>query len=119
MVLRSGTMAEILKIDRADVVLSTGSSVAAINLLLGRLLRARTVTCRRPSPIGTVYFDLALLPKVNWPRREKRNVVKILGIPNVITPEKLDARRNQLEIDLKLPKYSNRIIAKIKPPNLN
>ena len=104
MVLRSDTMAEILKIDRADVVLSTGSSVAAINLLLGRLLCARTVTCRRPSPIGTVYFDLALLPKVNWPRREKRNVVKILGIPNVIAPEKLDGRRNQLEIDLKLPK---------------
>lgn len=104
MVLQSDTMAEISAIAHADIVLSTGSSVAAINLLLGRLLSARTVTCLRPSPMGTTYFDLAILPKINWPRREKGNVLKILGIPNTITPKKLNARRNQLEMALKLPK---------------
>ena len=52
----------LLQRQTADIVLSTGSSVAAVNLLLGRMLGAKTVTCRRPSPVGTRYFDLAILP---------------------------------------------------------
>ena len=54
------------QLQTADIILSTGSSVAAVNLLLGRILGAKTVTCRRPSPIGTRYFDLAILPMISW-----------------------------------------------------
>ena len=51
----------VLQIRDVDIVLSTGSSVAAVNLLLGKSLHAKTVTCRRPSPVGIRHFDLAIL----------------------------------------------------------
>ena len=83
-------------IDSADLILSTGSSVAAVNLLLGQRLNAKTVTCRRPSPVGIGYFDLAILPKMYWRHRNKRNICKTIGVPNQISPDKLDLRRRQL-----------------------
>ena len=88
----------------ADVILSTGSSVAAVNLLLGRILRAKTVTCRRPSPIGTRYFDLAILPMISWQSAEsKSNICKTIGVPNPISPDILKSERKQLQQKLSLP----------------
>ena len=101
--LRQETVDEILALKRADFVLSTGSSVAAINLLLGQLFGAKTVTCRRPSPMGAVYFDLAILPRENWHRREKKRVCRTLGVPNPVSEDKLNARRSQLQMVLDLP----------------
>ena len=87
----------------ADIVLSTGSSVAAVNLLLGRILGAKTVTCRRPSPVGTRYFDLAILPMISWHHASrKHNICRTLGVPNPISPESLDTKRKQLESELNL-----------------
>lgn len=94
--LRGDTYAAILDIDAADVVLSTGSSVAAVNLLLGKLFRAKTVTCRRPSPLGTRYFDLAILPMLSWPRRHRKNVCKTVGVSNQIAPADLDALKSEI-----------------------
>jgi len=70
-----------------DAILSTGSSVAAPNLLLGQLTGAKTVVCTRPSPVGINHFDLAILPEHMRPRRPAGNVVMTLGVPNRITPE--------------------------------
>ena len=86
----------------ADVILSTGSSVAAINLLLGRILGAKTVTCRRPSPIGTRHFDLAILPMLSW-RGKRGNVCKTIGVPNPISPDTLNAERQRLRQARNLP----------------
>ena len=87
----------------ADIILSTGSSVAAVNLLLGRILRAMTVTCRRPSPVGTRYFDLAILPMISWHHASRKdNICRTIGVPNPISPESLDAKRKQLERALNL-----------------
>lgn len=82
-------------IKHADLILSTGSSVAAVNLLLGQRFNAMTVACRRPSPLGAAHFDLAILPKMHWHRRDKGNICKTIGVPNRISPENLDARRMQ------------------------
>lgn len=88
----------------ADIILSTGSSVASVNLLLGRILRAKTVTCRRPSPIGTRYFDLAILPMISWHSVEGRNnICKTIGVPNPISPDTLNAERRRLKKELNLP----------------
>ncbi len=88
----------------ADVILSTGSSVAAVNLLLGRLFRAKTVTCRRPSPIGTRYFDLAILPMISWhSAKSKNNICKTIGVPNPISPDILKSERERLKQKLNLP----------------
>ena len=87
----------------ADIILSTGSSVAATNLLLGRILGAKTVTCRRPSPIGTRHFDLAILPMLSWQNKQRKdNVCRTIGVPNPISPDTLNSVRNQLKKELNL-----------------
>ena len=102
MVLQQDTLNEIYAA-APDFILSTGSSVAAPNLLIGQLFNAKTVTCRRPSPVGTHHFDLAILPRMYWsPRRNGSNVCKILGVPNRVRPKKLEAQRNELQTDLDL-----------------
>ena len=88
----------------ADIILSTGSSVAAVNLLLGRILNAKTVTCRRPSPLGVRNFDLAILPMFSWHgKRHKGNVCKTVGVPNPISPDTLNVKQKQLIQELNLP----------------
>lgn len=86
-----------------DVVLSTGSSLAAVNLLLGKLYQAKTVTCRRPSPIGIRHFDLAILPMLSWHKGKKqKNVCKTIGVPNPISPEVLNEKREDYAKTLNL-----------------
>ena len=101
--LRPETFNQIFASKQADFVLSTGSSVASINLLLGQFFGAKSVTCRRPSPMGTIHFDLAILPQENWPRREKKHVCKTIGVPNPVSEDKLNARRRQLQMELNVP----------------
>ena len=101
MALQRDTLAEIYAVE-PDFILSTGSSVAAPNLLIGQLLDAKTVTCRRPSPVGVHHFDLAILPQMYWSRRNRTNICKTLGVPNRVRPEKLEMQRKELQTDLDL-----------------
>ena len=88
----------------ADIILSTGSSVAAVNLLLGRFLGAKTVTCRRPSPLGIRHFDLAILPMFSWyGKRHKDNICRTVGVPNPISPDTLNTEQQRLQQELNLP----------------
>jgi len=80
----------LLKADSFDLILSTGSSVAAVNLLMGKLIGAKTVVCTRPSPLGIKYFNLAILPEHSRPRRIAKNTVMAFGVPNRITPESVE-----------------------------
>ena len=102
MALQRDTLNEIYAV-APDFILSTGSSVAAPNLLIGQLFDAKTVTCRRPSPVGIRHFDLAILPRMYWsPHRNRGNVCKTLGVPNRVRPENLETRRKELRMDLDL-----------------
>ena len=102
MALQRDTLDEIYAV-APDFILSTGSSVAAPNLLIGQLFDAKTVTCRRPSPVGVHHFDLAILPRMYWsPHRNRANVCKTLGVPNRVRPEKLEAQRKEFQTDLNL-----------------
>ena len=94
--LEGSAAATILGTERSDVILSTGSSVAAPNLLIGRLTGAKTAVCTRPSPVGTSHFDLAILPEHMKPRRHADNAVMTLGVPNRVTPESVEAAGNEL-----------------------
>ncbi|MDA1192355.1 MAG: ELM1/GtrOC1 family putative glycosyltransferase [Candidatus Poribacteria bacterium] len=85
----------LMNADPPSLVLSTGSSVAAPNLLMSRIHRAWSVVCTRPSPIGVRHFDLAVLPRHQW-RFEGENTVKTLGVPTHITPEIVEQRREAL-----------------------
>lgn len=92
------------QLQTADIILSTGSSVAAVNLLLGRILDAKTVACRRPSPIGIRHFDLAILPMLSWESAtHKHNVCKTVGVPTPISPDTLDVYRERLNREMNLP----------------
>ena len=101
MALQRDTLDEIYAVE-PDFILSTGSSVAAPNLLIGQLLDTKTVTCRRPSPVGVHHFDLAILPRMYWPHRNRSNICKTLGVPNRVRPEKLEMQRKELQTDLDL-----------------
>ena len=104
--LTSETYNALVQLQTADLILSTGSSVAATNLLLGRILGAKTVTCRSPSPVGTRYFDLAILPMLSWRNASRKdNVCRTIGVPNPISPDTLNSVRNQLKKELNLSDY--------------
>jgi mitochondrial fission protein ELM1 len=79
----------LLETDKFDLILSTGSSVAAPNLLMSKLTGAKAVVCTRPSPLGIKYFDLAILPEHSRPRHIPKNVLMTFGVPNRITPESI------------------------------
>ena len=96
-------------LEEADLVLSTGSSVASVNLLLGKLLNAKTVTCLRPSPLGIRHFNLAILPMLYWKKQRNRpTICQTIGIPNPISEEVLNFERSILQNILKL-KHQKRI----------
>jgi mitochondrial fission protein ELM1 len=91
-----------------EVVISTGSSVAVINLILSRLNGAKSAVCTRPSPVGIRLFDLAILPKHQWSKHNKHNpkdtkkVVRTLGVPNRISPESMAKLREDVQAEFKL-----------------
>jgi len=85
--LEDTSASEVLDVGRFDAILSTGSSMAAPNLLLGQLTGAKSAVCMKPSPVGINHFDLAVVPEHKKPRREFGQVVMTLGVPNRVTPE--------------------------------
>lgn len=89
--------------NNVDIVMSTGSSLATVNLLLGKLYQAKTITCRRPSPMGIRHFDLAVLPMLSWHKcKNQKNVCKTIGVPNPISSETLNNIRDNYVESLKL-----------------
>ena len=101
--LTSDSYNALAQLQTVNIILSTGSSVAAVNLLLGRILGAKTVTCRRPSPVGVRYFDLAILPMLSWDSAtQKSNVCKTIGVPTPISPDTLNAYRERLNREMNL-----------------
>ncbi|MBD3181213.1 hypothetical protein GF312_02905 [Candidatus Poribacteria bacterium] len=80
---------DVLNINTFDVVLSTGSSVAAPNLLISKLTGAKSVVCTRPSPVGIRPFNLAILPEHSRSRHMTKNIVMTIGVPNRVTPDKI------------------------------
>lgn len=93
----------LVHLQTTDIILSTGSSMAAVNLLLGKILGAKTVTCRRPSPVGIRYFDLAILPMISWHQASRKdNICRTIGVPNPISSDLLDVKREQLKDEFHL-----------------
>ncbi len=95
----------LLKVKGIDIILSTGSSLGAINLLLCKTLNAKSVTCLRPSPIGIRHFDLAIIPKLYSDKAYTReNIIQTIGVPNPISPDALDTVKDDLLQTLNLHK---------------
>ncbi len=73
---------------RPDIVISCGSSLAALNLILARDNLARSVVIMRPSLLGTKKFSLIAWPRHDRPPRRK-NVVATEGALNLVDQEYL------------------------------
>lgn len=86
----------------ADIVISCGDSLAALNVLLARELSAKNITIMKPGFVALDKFSLAIVPRHDNPPKAK-NVVITTGAPNRITPEILEGEAFKLLslIDLK------------------
>ncbi len=80
-----------------DIVLSTGSSVAPVNLLVARLHQAKAAVVNRPSPIGCGLFDLAILPRHQWQHGDGTSA-RVLGAPTHVTPHGVAELREGLVV---------------------
>lgn len=81
----------------ADIVVSCGSQTAAVNLLFSKENNAKSVVLMKPSLVSSLNFDLAIMPEHDNPPK-RRNIVKTLGAPNMITPKRLENDLRSLEM---------------------
>jgi mitochondrial fission protein ELM1 len=68
---------------KPDYVVSTGSSLAAINYILSRENAAKSIVNLRPSILSTKRFDLVVMPRHDEPPKRK-NIVVTEGALNII-----------------------------------
>ena len=85
-----------------ELIISTGSFLAPINLLIAKMTQAKTVNIMVSSMIPFNFFDVSIIPYHDFlrlPARKKNyeNLLVTLGSPNCITPELLDRERQKLE----------------------
>jgi Kdo2-lipid IVA lauroyltransferase/acyltransferase len=79
----------------ADIVISCGSSVAAVNYVIARENRGKSIVIMRPSLLGLARFDLAVLPRHDNPPKRK-NVVVTQGALNLIDEAYLSEQAEKL-----------------------
>lgn len=70
------------------LIISAGSSPAPYNLALSHIWRCACATVMTPSVIGTDFFDFAIVPGHDCPRR-RPNIFVTLGSPNSINKNDL------------------------------
>jgi len=73
---------------RWDVVISAGSRLAPVNLLIARRGDAAGVTVMTPSLLPLHLFDAAVIPRHDAPRvtRSKDRIIVTRGAPNMLNP---------------------------------
>jgi Kdo2-lipid IVA lauroyltransferase/acyltransferase len=59
----------------ADMVISCGSSTAAVNLFLSRENNAKSIAIMKPGRIGSRHFDLTIVPKHDHPKQRDNQVI--------------------------------------------
>lgn len=80
----------------ADIIISCGSSTAAVNLLLAKENNAKSAVIMRPPLINLKRFDLAILPKHDNPPNLK-NVTITDGALNLINKQSIGCNSQKLK----------------------
>lgn len=80
---------------KPDLIISCGSSLAAVNYLLGRHNLASSIVLMRPSVLSMKRFDLVVMPRHDGPPKRK-NVVTIDGALTSLGPVGLEAESEKL-----------------------
>jgi KDO2-lipid IV(A) lauroyltransferase len=86
---------ESLRGAHADIVISCGSSVAAVNYILSKSPGVKSIAIMRPSVFSMSRFDLVLIPRHDAPPKRK-NVVRTEGALNVISQQYLKDQAEKL-----------------------
>lgn len=80
---------------KPDIIISSGSSVAAVNYVLSREGLAESIVIMRPSILSTRRFNLVIMPRHdNSPKR--KNVVVTEGALNLINEQYLKGQTEKL-----------------------
>ncbi|MCX8082780.1 MAG: mitochondrial fission ELM1 family protein [bacterium] len=88
------------------VIISAGSILAPVNLILARGQKAISVNIMVPSIIPLKLFDFAVIPYHDFIKlrdKKQKNLIVTLGAPNCITEEMLKKERKELRKVLTLP----------------
>ncbi len=89
----------------ADFIISAGSTMAPLNLLLGRVYKAKKIVCMTPPILGTRYFDLAIIPEHDYERmhllKKPKNLFITIGAPNRINLKNLKEEAEKLNKRIK------------------
>lgn len=79
----------------ADIVISCGSSVAAVNYVISKENQAKSIVIMRPSVLSFNKFDLVIMPRHDNPPKRK-NVVMTEGALNLIDEDYLKEQSKEL-----------------------
>jgi len=91
----------------SNFIISAGSTMAPLNLLLGRVYQAKKIVCMNPPFLGTKYFDLAIIPEHDYRRMHSffskgpKNLFITTGAPNRINLENLKEEAEELNKKIK------------------
>jgi len=92
LLLDSDTLKEIEN-ERFDIILSAGSSVAPLNLLIGKTFKIPSVYCMIHRLLPASLFDLIFTPLHDNPP-DLNNIIKTLGAPNRINESFLSGQKD-------------------------
>ena len=87
----------------ADIVISCGSSLGPLNVLLSRENNAKNIIIMKPSLVSLKRFNLAIIPKHDKPSRQK-NVLVTTGSPNRISENFIQKHAQRFSSELGLKK---------------
>lgn len=79
----------------ADIVISCGSSLAAINYIISRENQAKSIVIMRPPALNFRRFDLVIMPRHDNPLQGK-NIVMTEGALNLVDQEYLKEQAQEL-----------------------
>jgi len=80
----------------ADIVISCGSEMTPVNVLFSRENCAKSAIIMKPSLVSLGSFDIAIIPEHDRPPR-RENVVRTMGMPNLVSPKKIESDLRALE----------------------
>ena len=80
----------------ADIVISCGSSVAAVNFVIANENQAKSVVLMRPGRLSAKMFDLVVMPRHDRPP-QRDNIIQTSGALNLIDEEYLEAQKSRLK----------------------
>lgn len=86
--------------ERFDIVISAGSVLSPVNLIISKNIKAVSVNIMVPSIIPLKLFDFAVIPYHDFLRlRDKnlKNLIVTMGAPNCITAEMLETKSAKIK----------------------